>query len=156
VLTAGTAISANPNDGVPIMGKTGTTDNSLENWLVTSTSKVATATWVGNVQGSVPLRSQTFKGVNGGNVKFAIAKPILKAINAQYGGSAFTAPPNSMIYGGPGDPLYVAPAPTPTPTPNPTSTPGGPGNGGGGNGGGGGGAPGNTNAPVPGGGGTTG
>ncbi|MDQ1583280.1 MAG: hypothetical protein QOF36_1334 [Microbacteriaceae bacterium] len=167
VLTNGTAVSANPNDGVPIMGKTGTTDNSLENWLVTSTTKVATATWVGNVQGKVPLRSQTFKGVNGGNVKFAIAKPILKAINAEYGGTNFTAPPNSMIYGGPGDPLYVAPVPTAIPAPNPTSTPGGPANGGGGNGGGsgggtggggggtGGGGGGNTNTPVPGGGGGT-
>jgi membrane peptidoglycan carboxypeptidase len=155
VLTNGTATSANPNDGVPIMGKTGTTDNSLENWLVTSTTKVATATWVGNVQGSVPLRSQTFKNVNGGNVKFAIAKPILKAIDAQYGGTNFTAPPNSMIYGGPGDPLYVAPTPTATPTPTPTSTPNptsgpgvpglpvGPGNGG-------------TPAPKPGNGGATG
>ena len=45
----------------PIFGKTGTTDNSIENWLVTSTTKVAQATWVGNVQGQVALRSQTLQ-----------------------------------------------------------------------------------------------
>src|SRR6185437_3729901 len=68
----GTASSANPGDGIPIFGKTGTTDNSVENWLVTSTSKVAQATWVGNVQGGVALRSVSFQGVGGGNVKFSI------------------------------------------------------------------------------------
>jgi membrane peptidoglycan carboxypeptidase len=95
----GTAASANPYDGTPIMAKTGTTDDSLQNWLITSTTKVATATWVGNVSGSTPLRSLTFKGVGGGNVKFSIAKPILKAIDALYGGDDFTEPTDAVLYG---------------------------------------------------------
>ncbi|MGN7800526.1 transglycosylase domain-containing protein [Leifsonia sp. 22587] len=95
----GTAASANPYDGVPIMAKTGTTDDSLENWLITSTTKVATATWVGNVSGQTPLRSLYFNGVGGGNVKFSIAKPILKAVNALYGGSDFTEPTDAVLYG---------------------------------------------------------
>lgn len=89
--SGGTAASANPGDGVPIFGKTGTTDHSIENWLVTSTTRISQATWVGNVQGSVPLRSQNFRGVGGGNVKFAIVKPIVAALNATYGGGAFPA-----------------------------------------------------------------
>ena len=95
----GTAASANPYDGTPIMAKTGTTDDSLENWLITSTTKVATATWVGNVSGSTPLRSLYFNGVGGGNVKFSIAKPILKAINALYGGDDFAEPTDAVLYG---------------------------------------------------------
>ncbi|WP_431220619.1 transglycosylase domain-containing protein [Leifsonia xyli] len=95
----GTAASANPWDDVPIMAKTGTTDDSLENWLITSTTKVATATWVGNVSGSTPLRSLYFNGVGGGNTKFAIAKPILKALNALYGGTDFTEPTDAVLYG---------------------------------------------------------
>ncbi|MFP3464674.1 penicillin-binding protein [Leifsonia sp. SIMBA_070] len=95
----GTAASANPYDGVPIMAKTGTTDDSLENWLITSTTKVAQATWVGNVSGSTPLRSLYFNGVGGGNVKFSIAKPILKALNATYGGTDFTEPTDAVLYG---------------------------------------------------------
>lgn len=95
----GTAASANPYDGTPIMAKTGTTDDSLQNWLITSTTKVATATWVGNVSGSTPLRSLTFKGIGGGNVKFSIAKPILKAINALYGGDDFAKPTDAVLYG---------------------------------------------------------
>ncbi|GAA1445786.1 transglycosylase domain-containing protein [Leifsonia poae] len=99
VMSNGTATSANPDDGVPIMGKTGTTDDSLQNWLVTSTSKVATATWVGNVSGQTPLRSLYFNGVGGGDVKFEIARPILQAINGIYGGSDFTPPSDAMLYG---------------------------------------------------------
>ncbi|MFF9563192.1 transglycosylase domain-containing protein [Leifsonia sp. NPDC014704] len=95
----GTAASANPYDDIPIMAKTGTTDDSLENWLITSTTKVATATWVGNVSGSTPLRSLYFNGVGGGNVKFSIAKPILKALNAAYGGGDFTEPTDAVLYG---------------------------------------------------------
>ena len=95
----GTAASANPHDDVPIMAKTGTTDDSLENWLITSTTKVATATWVGNVSGATPLRSLYFSGIGGGNVKFSIAKPILKALNAAYGGADFTEPTDAVLYG---------------------------------------------------------
>lgn len=95
----GTGASANPYDGTPIMGKTGTTDDSLQNWLVTSTSKVSTATWVGNVSGTTPLRSLYFNGVGGGNVKFSIAQPILAAIDGLYGGSDFTKPSNAVLYG---------------------------------------------------------
>jgi membrane peptidoglycan carboxypeptidase len=97
--SGGTAASANPNDGTPILGKTGTTDNSLQNWLVTSTSKVSTATWVGNVSGQTPLRSLYFNGVGGGNVKFRIAQPILSALDTVYGGSAFAKPTSAALYG---------------------------------------------------------
>ncbi len=95
----GTAASANPYDGTPIMGKTGTTDDSLQNWMITSTTKVAQATWVGNVSGSVPLRSLDFDGIGGGNVKFSIAKPILKALDDVYGGDSFPKPDSSVLYG---------------------------------------------------------
>ena len=95
----GTAASANPYDGTPIMGKTGTTDDSLQNWMITSTTKVAQATWVGNVSGSTPLRSLEFNGVGGGNVKFSITKPILKALDALYGGDSFPKPDSSVLYG---------------------------------------------------------
>ncbi|GAA1447304.1 transglycosylase domain-containing protein [Leifsonia poae] len=129
VLTNGTATSAKPDDGVPIFGKTGTTDDSLENWLVTSTTKVAQATWVGNVSGAVPLRSQTFQGIGGGNVKFSIVKPIATALNAVYGGGSFPAVDSKYLY-------RPAPPKVTKPT-NPTApTAPKPGAGNGGNGGG--------------------
>jgi membrane peptidoglycan carboxypeptidase len=148
----GTAASANPGDGIPIFGKTGTTDNSVENWLVTSTTKIAQATWVGNVEGGVALRSQVFQGVGGGpivgggDVKFSIVKPIDQALDAAYGGGAF-----------PGvDPKYLRFAPAPRiqapAAPAPGAGPGGGGAGGGGGpGGGGGGKGGGGGAKPPGG-----
>jgi len=124
----GTASSANPGDGIPIFGKTGTTDNSVENWLVTSTTKVAQATWVGNVQGGVALRSQSFQGIGGGNVKFSIVKRIQTALNAAYGGGAFPSPSGKFTT------APVAPKP-PTAPGSPTAPApgagGNPGNGGG-------------------------
>ena len=118
----GTAASANPGDGIPVFGKTGTTDNSVENWLVTSTTKVAQATWVGNVQGGVALRSVSFQGIGGGNVKFSIAKRIMAALNAVYGGTAFPSPSGKYTTApvapkppaapaAPGAPAAPAPAP---------------------------------------------
>ncbi|HWU46550.1 MAG TPA: transglycosylase domain-containing protein [Humibacter sp.] len=117
VLTAGTAVDANPNDGVPIMGKTGTTDYQEENWLVTSTTKVAQATWVGNVFGHVDLRYLDFKGWAGNAVKFPIVKAIDTALNAHYGGGNFPTPDHDMIYG---KYVYVPPAPS-TSSPAPSS-----------------------------------
>lgn len=96
----GTAASANPQDGVPMLAKTGTTDHAVQNWLVTSTTKIATATWVGNVSGSVRLRSEYFHGINGGNVKFDIAHRILTILDHRFGGTPFTPPPPALV-GGP-------------------------------------------------------
>jgi membrane peptidoglycan carboxypeptidase len=121
VLTAGTAVSANPNDGVPLMGKTGTTDYAHENWLVTSTTKVAQATWIGLISGAADMHYVYFKGIQGNNVKFAVVKQIQAALDQVYGGAAFPAPDNKLIYG-------TRPAPAPAPSPSPSN----PGNGGGG------------------------
>lgn len=119
VMTNGTAVAANPFDGTQILGKTGTTDHSVQNWLVTSTTTVATATWVGNVTGGARLRSYYFGGYNGGDVKFHIARPILAAIDSLYPASGLPTPSGSLLY----PPTPVRPvAPTGSPTPAPTTT----------------------------------
>lgn len=121
----GTASSANPHDGVPIFGKTGTTNSSVENWLVTSTTKIAQATWVGNVSGQVSLRSQIFRptdgsggAVNGGNVKLRIVQPILAAMNAQYGGQQFPTYHNTATRSQPGSGSTPGNATPSTPMPS--------------------------------------
>ena len=117
VMQYGTAVSANPGDGVPILSKTGTTDYAHENWLVTSTTKVSTATWIGNVQGVGPNGTQAdmhyvyfqYKNsgplIQGNNVKFFVAKPVLRAINSKFGGAPFATPEHSLLY------PYVPPPP---------------------------------------------
>ena len=91
VMTGGTGAAANPNDGTPLAGKTGTTDNRIHTWMSGYSSKVATATWVGNVSG---LTTQTGKSVDGlavSSVRHAVWKRIMAKVNAKYGGDPFPA-----------------------------------------------------------------
>jgi membrane peptidoglycan carboxypeptidase len=55
VFSGGTAGAARP-PGVNILGKTGTTNNSVQTWTVGATTKVSTAVWVGNATGQVATR----------------------------------------------------------------------------------------------------
>jgi membrane peptidoglycan carboxypeptidase len=112
VMSGGTAVGANPYDGEPIMGKTGTTDYAHENWLVTATPKVAQATWVGLISGATDMHYVYFKGIQGNNVKFSIVKEIQTALNRVYRGGSFAAPDQKLIG------TY-----TPPPAPKPKSTP---------------------------------
>lgn len=94
----GTGASANPNDGVPIIAKTGTTDAAVQNWLVTSTSRIAQATWVGNISGKVGFYKAYINGQYGYGLKFSMDKIIIHDLNVAYnGGDAFPTPPQSEI-----------------------------------------------------------
>jgi membrane peptidoglycan carboxypeptidase len=95
----GTGALANPNDGVPLLAKTGTTDGAEQNWLIASSTKVTNATWVGNVTGSSDFYNTYVNGVEGYNLKFDIDKPILQALDASYGGGAFPTPSQALIGG---------------------------------------------------------
>jgi membrane peptidoglycan carboxypeptidase len=109
----GTAVSANPRDDVPIMGKTGTTDGSYQNWLIGATTKVAMAVWVGNIKGDPAkrttknpggeqsLRRVTIAGTNGANVKFIVFKAMLQSFNANpaYRGDDFPEPDPTLVNG---------------------------------------------------------
>ena len=89
VMTGGTGSAANPNDGTPLAGKTGTTDRRIHTWMAGYSSKVATATWVGNVSG---LTSQTGKSVNGravSTIRHAVWRQIMAEVNKTYGGDPF-------------------------------------------------------------------
>ncbi|HEY8913254.1 transglycosylase domain-containing protein [Lacisediminihabitans sp.] len=113
VFTAGTATSANPRDGVDLVGKTGTTDGSYQNWLIGTTTKVALAVWVGNIQGNPAkrtaknlggeqsLRQISVAGSNGYSLKFTIFKTAIKSLNANpaYKGGSFPAPDSALLAG---------------------------------------------------------
>ncbi|GAB3606524.1 transglycosylase domain-containing protein [Conyzicola nivalis] len=114
VFTTGTAVSANPRDGVAIMGKTGTTDGSYQNWLIGSTTKVAIAVWVGNIRGNPAkattknpggeqsLRRITVARNNGANIKFVVFEEMLKSFNANpayVGADDFPAPDPALVNG---------------------------------------------------------
>jgi membrane peptidoglycan carboxypeptidase len=97
----GTGAASNPNDGTPYIGKTGTTDESVHTWMVGSSTKVATAVWVGNITGKQAMRNVLVKGTSGGLLRHRIFRPIALAIDARFPGGAFPAPDPSLMTGTP-------------------------------------------------------
>jgi membrane peptidoglycan carboxypeptidase len=97
VMTKGTGSTSNINDGVPKLGKTGTTDNAVHTWMTGSTTSVATAVWVGNVSGKASMRSTYIGGVQAATIRHKIWPRIMSVADNKYGGSAFSAPDSSLF-----------------------------------------------------------
>jgi membrane peptidoglycan carboxypeptidase len=104
VFTGGTAAADNTPDGVYEFGKTGTTDEARDTWMIGTTSKVTTAVWIGN-NGTLQNLRQTFFGYcpAGGSAQAAVQrhcvwKGIQTAVNKVYGGDTSWPQP---------DPKYV-------------------------------------------------
>jgi membrane peptidoglycan carboxypeptidase len=105
----GTAIAANPKDGTPYMGKTGTTDYSHQTWTVGSSTKASTALWVGNISGPVPgdanktqqLRKISVGGIQAATLRNNIFRATTQAIDKQPGfkGDAFPPPAKNLLEG---------------------------------------------------------
>jgi membrane peptidoglycan carboxypeptidase len=99
VVTGGTATASNPRNGIPHFGKTGTTDFDRHTWFIGASSNLATAVWVGNVDGLVPIRSTVIGGTNGGSVRHNVWRQYTTIADAKYGGDAFAAPNQAMVRG---------------------------------------------------------
>jgi membrane peptidoglycan carboxypeptidase len=99
VFKGGTASASNPRDGTPYMGKTGTTDNSVHVWLVGSSTRAATAVWIGNISGKQQLRKISIQGTQGALLRHRVFRPIALAIDAYYPGAAFPGPDNALLSG---------------------------------------------------------
>ena len=102
MVTGGTGTRANPNDGVEYIGKTGTTDSSNHTWIVGASTRVATAVWVGNIEGFYPMRSyRNLQGNQGGLIRHDIFKPIAWAMDSdsRYRGVDFPEPTAELLTG---------------------------------------------------------
>lgn len=97
VMTRGTAASSNLKDGIPAIGKTGTTNDALHTWMLGSTTAVATAVWVGNVSGFTNMRGTYIGGIQASVIRHRIWPEIQRAANAKYGGGQFSAPNPALI-----------------------------------------------------------
>jgi len=89
VVSGGTGAAANTNDGTPLAGKTGTTDDRIHTWMAGFSTEVATAVWVGNVVGLTP---QTGKSVNGravSTIRHAVWRDLMLEVNKHYEKSEF-------------------------------------------------------------------
>jgi membrane peptidoglycan carboxypeptidase len=97
VITGGTGTRSRINDDVPIAGKTGTSDASVQTWMTGYSTEVATAAWVGNVSGAVKVDNTSVRGLFGGAVRHEIWRKVMTRANKLYGGSAFPAPPEVYL-----------------------------------------------------------
>jgi membrane peptidoglycan carboxypeptidase len=91
VMNGGTGAGGNPRDGVPLIGKTGTHE-SIQSWLVTSSTKVATATWAGNVNGGGDIFKTWHNGRKLSDIRYNITRSVQGAANDAYGGDQFPKP----------------------------------------------------------------
>ena len=99
VMTGGTGFASNPGDGIPILGKTGTTNSAEHTWIVTSTTRVATAVWVGNSIGTTPLYNYEWAGYVGNQLRHPVMSSTMAVINSKYGGGEFPPVPEAYNTG---------------------------------------------------------
>jgi membrane peptidoglycan carboxypeptidase len=99
VLTIGTAPNGRTPDGYDEFAKTGTTNDADQIWLIGATTKVATATWLGNIEGKQSLRFVS--GPNGpyAGSRTALWRQAQSIVNTQYAGGQFANPSPAAIRG---------------------------------------------------------
>jgi membrane peptidoglycan carboxypeptidase len=93
VMSGGTGGQSRTADRVPLAGKTGSTDRFLHTWMTGYSSKVATATWVGNVSGKQNVGGVSIDGTPGGFLRHEIWRQVMTVANELYPGESFPAPP---------------------------------------------------------------
>ncbi|HEY9310482.1 MAG TPA: transglycosylase domain-containing protein [Microbacterium sp.] len=92
----GTGSGANPNDGTPMMGKTGTHEQ-IQTWLVQSNTRVTTAVWVGNANGEGDVFRASYNGRVLSTIRLPMSRDIQATANQLYPGGAFPAPPAELV-----------------------------------------------------------
>lgn len=91
VMSSGTGVASDPGLG-PIIGKTGTADDDVQTWMIASTTGIASAVWVGNVQGTVSI-------ANAGHysTRHLITRAIMASGIPEYGAEEFPEPPADAL-----------------------------------------------------------
>jgi len=113
---SGLGIAANPRDGTPLIGKTGTTNNARDTWMVGATTTTATAVWVGNISAMTDKNGKVLRGSNGlpryanlrvyslpggsaSTARHRIFRANQAMLDKTYGGEAFPKPDSNLLIG---------------------------------------------------------
>jgi len=88
VMTSGTAQQSNANTRpwVPMIGKTGTTDDAKDTWMVGASSEVATVAAVVSLSGAVNQRRLNFSSGPVATARHRMWPAVMSVANAKYGG----------------------------------------------------------------------
>ncbi|WP_426322726.1 transglycosylase domain-containing protein [Microbacterium sp. E-13] len=96
MVPGGTGAAGNPNDGTPMLGKTGTHEQ-IQTWLVESSTRVTTAVWAGNAIGEGDVFRASYNGRILSTLRLPIARDIQATANQLYPGGPFPAPPGNLV-----------------------------------------------------------
>ncbi|MDH6235829.1 transglycosylase domain-containing protein [Cryobacterium sp. CG_9.6] len=100
VMTSGTAQQSygSTSPRVPMIGKTGTTDDAKDTWMSGSSSKVATVVGVVNVSGTYKnQRKIRFESGSASTARHRMWPDVMSVANAKYGGDAFMEASNAVL-----------------------------------------------------------
>lgn len=96
----GTATASNTGTGIAHIGKTGTTDNAFDTWMVGASKTASTAVWVGNITGGDSrqnLRNISFDSGSAATARHRIWPMIMELADNKYGGGDFAEPDASAF-----------------------------------------------------------
>ncbi|OJX65213.1 MAG: hypothetical protein BGO95_07150 [Micrococcales bacterium 73-13] len=98
----GTGQLSDPGDGVPMLSKTGTSGESEQTWVASSTTTNATIVWTGNITGHFSMYGFWVDGIPSAIrlVRHDITRELMGFLNARFGGGAFPAPSGKYETGG--------------------------------------------------------
>ena len=96
MVPGGTGSGGNPNDGTPLLGKTGTHEQ-IQTWLVESSTRVTTAVWAGNAIGKGDVFRAWHNGRALSTIRLPVARDIQAVANQLYPGGPFPPPPAELV-----------------------------------------------------------
>ncbi|MEX8058470.1 transglycosylase domain-containing protein [Microbacterium sp. 16-032] len=93
----GTGAAANPGDGTPVLGKTGTHE-AHETWMIESSTNTTTAVWVGNWDGgTTTLFGKYANRIQLSDLRYRLARDVQRAADDIYGGDRFPDPASNLL-----------------------------------------------------------
>jgi membrane peptidoglycan carboxypeptidase len=97
VVNGGTGGAARPGDGVPLIGKTGTTDGEKHVWFAGASTTLATAIWVGNIVGDASVRYTSVPDYgNVADMRFSTWREYMAQANGKFRGGTFPTPSSTL------------------------------------------------------------
>jgi len=94
--SGGTGSQANPFDGTPLIGKTGT-HNNQQTMLMASSTGSTTGVWVGQANGDVDINDFYTKDTNVPFIRYYLSRQILTTADELFPGGAFPDPQQSAL-----------------------------------------------------------
>ncbi|MBS1698458.1 MAG: transglycosylase domain-containing protein [Actinobacteria bacterium] len=92
----GTGSQANPDDGTPLIGKTGS-HNNVQTMLMASSTASTVGIWVGQASGDVDINQFETQDTSVQNIRYGLGRDLLSAADSLFPGDSFPDPQQSAL-----------------------------------------------------------